>query len=109
MFVKWTLNQIRNLYTLFGFELVQNSQLSCMGLIGLNLSISVFELTSKPNKTKKKMNNGYDQLINWFQHPHCHYWHHVFECKQQHSPQQCGTTGSSLAYRVLLYRHCTES
>ena len=33
----------------------------------VNLSISVFELTSKPNKTKKKMNNGYDQLINWFQ------------------------------------------
>ena len=67
---------------MFGFELVQNSQLSCMGLIGLNLSISVFELTSKPNKTKKKMNNDYDQLINWFQHPHCHYWHHVFECRQ---------------------------
>ena len=32
----------------------------------VNLSISVFELTSKPNKSqkKKKRNNGYYQLIN---------------------------------------------
>ena len=54
------------------------------------------------------MNKGYDQLINWFQHPHCHYWHHVFECRQQHSPQleavlhtECYFTDTALKARLF--------